>query len=416
MTLDDYDASNNNNGDLIGCRNNNNEQTYRPSVNIRHRGTLRTPLALPDNNTKPKKEGLRKHDHEDKNQNKHILSSLALSSSSSDTVSSTLIGCCVAACFMYPIEDYHTKWQTHALHEWTTNDYRPRQNHPYRKLLSPISRLFFQEIALNITDSLTRQQQQHHYRNASSSSNYYHHYLLSTPLRQEITAGTLSGIAQALLLCPLAARQVTELEQISLKRRFKKQWSYLWNGGCPTDEITTNSSKNRITSSSTKNGNAITANTMTFITNPKERIKRAYRGITLLAIREVLYNVSFFPLAYIMKQQKSAWLFEYEKNLQLHRIMNHHHHQQQDDDYNNNDNDKDFNKFFNINSNNNEKNHPIHQKNSTFSYFDSIAIRYFALENLIVWRSNICAGMICSLLVVPIDIARTYYWYSYDER
>jgi hypothetical protein len=150
---------------------------------------------------------------------------------------------------------------------------------------------------------------------------------------------------------------------------------------------------------------------------------RAYRGISLLAIREVLYNVSFFPLAYIMKQQKSLWILEYEKNLQWHRIMNrnkngtmknndlqrNHHNDQGNDRSNYGHNISDDNVMKHESS-------PVSNLYLFSNYWDTIAMKYFAIENLIVWRANVCAGMICSLLVVPLDIARTYYWHSSGER
>jgi hypothetical protein len=175
------------------------DQHQRHVVNIRHRGTLRTPLALRDNNAIDDVacyEG----------SNRPVGTSLALFT---ETVLSTLCGCGIAALLMYPIERYHLQWQNRTLKEWT-NDYRPRENHPYRKFISPISRLLFQEVSLNITESWTRSSYslvQHKESNVSFPALYPYHCFVNTPLRQEITAGALSGIAQALLLCPLAAWQ-----------------------------------------------------------------------------------------------------------------------------------------------------------------------------------------------------------------
>jgi hypothetical protein len=225
----------------------------------------------------------------------------------------TAFGCVAAAAVTYPISQWEMRYLTKALTEWSSKEYIPRERSQLRRVISPMSRLLFQEISLQLTEQYSRE----HYHFEIGSR-------MKKEMSEEVVAGALSGVAQALLLCPLAAREA--------KLRQK-------------DEVESNK--------------AMKGKRLQKWTNPAERLKRAYRGVSLLAVREVLFNVTFFPMAFYLRRfVGDSWLTPVERNVL-----------------------------------------------SEWKY-------YFSLDNLVTWRSNVAAGAVCSLLVTPVDVMRTYYWHS----
>ena len=238
------------------------------------------------------------------------------------TIFKTSLACVAAAVATYPITQWNLAHQTKSLGQWADEEFAPRERSQFRRVLSPMSRLLFQELALQITENTTR--------TAVKVDEG-----LGKELLEEVAAGAISGVALALLLSPLAARQAEERQRRDMASRSKqfKRMAYMLGFALGKSDLA--------------------------VVDPADRLQRAYRGISLLAAREVSFNITFFPLSYYFKHSiGELWLTSVER-----------------------------------------------EKLRDSRY-------YFSLDNLVLWRANVVAGAVCSVLVTPMDVLRTYYWHS----
>lgn len=228
------------------------------------------------------------------------------SSASTHTTSkfvNTFVACVGASLLTYPAEKYHSDWKSGILSKWA-NLRHDSINVPvrsrFRLIIGPIARLQLHEI---LATSLMSQSEIFH-----RNSTY-----------KELIAGASAGVIQALLLCPVDTYRA--LERHTAETESSKSWlrylrQQLMEGGSM---------------------------------DPKERLFRAYRGVGLLAIREVMYNISFFPLF--------SWL-----------------------------------------------------RHSLPQYIGSG--HEFSKSSVTTVTAGLLAGVTCSVVVVPIEILRLHFWYS----
>jgi hypothetical protein len=106
-------------------------------------------------------------------------------------------------------------------------------------------------------------------------------------ISDQVTAGVISGVAVALLLCPLEAHRAVKRKNLEQQNSWKSWIQSLLPQGRA---------------------------------DPKDRLKRAYGGIGLLAAREVVYNVTFFPLVSHIKG-RDGWSSSNNVNLVLCNVL-----------------------------------------------------------------------------------------------
>lgn len=156
----------------------------------------------------------------------------------------------------------------------------------------------------------------------------------SNNVKKEVTAGAISGFCQAIIFCPLELHRANQLKQIEEKERNMKSVKYWIHW----------------TKSQLLEGG---------VGDPHERWKRAYRGIGTMAAREMLFNMSFFPMFYGLKR------------------------------------------YFDSN---------MHWKDdaSSGAWYDNNRSR----EALNFVASGVLSGLFCSFAVTPMDVFKTYMLYS----
>lgn len=153
--------------------------------------------------------------------------------------------------------------------------------------------------------------------------------------------GAIAGICQALLVCPL---EVSWAQARNAQERQKSWWrllrEQLWERGSYS---------------------------------PQDRLRRAYHGVGLLAVREVVLNVSFFPLfAYLQRYQQEQYQYDVATTAATTTTTT-----------------STTNPKTSTNNNNN--------KNTNLS---------------VLLSSGVLAGAACAVAVFPVDMARLYYKYS----
>ena len=115
----------------------------------------------------------------------------------------------------------------------------------------------------------------------------------ATLMTQEVTVGALSGFSQALLFCPMylhRAHLLKQVEETELRR----------HGGRGGNRTISSMKRWLYAAKSFMSSGGV------FVGNPQERYRRAYRGVATLAAREMLFNISFFPLFYGLKRHLDA--------------------------------------------------------------------------------------------------------------
>mmetsp|Transcript_23297 Transcript_23297/g.35301 ORF Transcript_23297/g.35301 Transcript_23297/m.35301 type:complete len:342 (+) Transcript_23297:83-1108(+) len=155
----------------------------------------------------------------------------------------------------------------------------------------------------------------------------------SNNVKKEVLAGAISGFCQAIIFCPLELHRANQLKKIEEKERNIKSVKY-WM---------------RWTKSQLLEGG---------VGDPHERWKRVYRGVGTLAAREMLFNLSFFPMFYGLKRyfdSKTHW-----------------------------------------------------NDGSNCSWYDNNRSR----EALNFVASGVLSGLLCSFAVTPMDVFKTYMLYS----
>lgn len=189
-------------------------------------------------------------------------------------IMTTTVACIAGAFVTYPAEMYRESFTTKTLGAWyydgrsTVGSTSSRgisaffeQKQKARLVISPLFRLVSHEVALSITNAMfTRKTDSSTMLTNSEDTGG------SNGIMLEMISGAVAGTSQALLLCPLEAHRANRLK-IAEEREVNSwvQWtrSQLFAGGT---------------------------------VDPRERLIRVYRGVGILAAREILFNVSFFPL------------------------------------------------------------------------------------------------------------------------
>jgi len=256
-------------------------------------------------------------------------------------ITATGAACVVSSFITYPAEMYRESFTKKALSDWNfektskqtnqltkklinfTNDHKKKQK--LRLVISPLFRIISHEVSITATTSMIADMKEKPLQESFVS---------------EILAGAISGFCQALLLCPLEAHRANQIKDSEEKQlqttwnRFK-QWTHgqLFAGGT---------------------------------SDPVERRTRAYQGVGILAVREIVFNISFFPL---------------------------------------------FNGFQRYLNSNMEWNGIPTQKNDDTNH-RSIPSHSKVLNML---TSGMLAGTTCSLVVTPMDVFKTYYMHSREK-
>ena len=167
--------------------------------------------------------------------------------------------------------------------------YWGRQIQKIKIILSPLVRLTTNELIMTFMTTTTSSSTTATNTTNSSSSHYNNYFFNVYPnqqqrpynyayLRKEITAGAIAGFCQAIILCPLEIYRANQIMYIEKQEKMStSSWKYWlrWT-------------KLQLFESG--------------IGDPEERRNRALRAIGTLALREMVFNVSFFPLFTIMRQ------------------------------------------------------------------------------------------------------------------
>lgn len=202
------------------------------------------------------------------------------------TLLSTFVGCAAAAAITYPGELARMQWQKSALRIWDpeqhhtlmnmhSNSRSSSSNEPFfRKLriLTPMIRLLSNEMAGTALTSIITPTTAAECFNTNNADDLWK--------KEVVLAGAIAGCCQALLLSPIEAYHAHNLclrEQLGMYNH-NNSWSH-W-----------------VKSHLVEGGSY----------DPRERRARAFRGIQISAAREVVFNVTFFPLFHALQQQKLA--------------------------------------------------------------------------------------------------------------
>lgn len=222
-------------------------------------------------------------------------------------LASTAIASVFAAIITYPIEKFRVEWEEVSLKYWNPELEHVVISNRFR-VLTPLIRLTLNEISGNLLTMAT----------INSANNG----MTNDTIQFHVFSGCIAGVSQACLLSPLEAWRAnqTMYKELQLSQKFT-YWLY----------------------SQVFRGGSI---------DPGERRRRAFRGVVLTAVREVVFNVTFFPIFHILRLQTG----------------------------------------------NNTKNYFVQSGNT--SYGDETMISLIT--------NGIIAGSICSVAVTPLDIIRSY--------
>ena len=155
------------------------------------------------------------------------------------------------------------------------------------------------------------------------------------------SAGSIAGICQAFLLCPLEVHRANRIMEEEIRARELRPMRH-W----------LKSVKEQLSGGATS--------------DPVERRKRAFSGVGILAMREIVFNVSFFPMFSIFKKY-----FRDENRWELAH-------------------------------NNICKGVYVHVQYKEDHFMSTVA-------------SGVLAGVACSLAVTPMDVMKTYMTCSREE-
>lgn len=176
------------------------------------------------------------------------------------TLVSTSIASLAAAAITYPAESWRIKWAEKTLRYWNPEEEHVLVNRNFR-LLTPLIRLSFNELARNYVSSGLR-----------TTTESIQSMAGAPYLEGQLLAGGIAGVSQALLFTPFEAWRATHT--MEKEKALTSRWNY-W------------------LYSQVLRGGSI---------DPEERRARALRGLGLRATREVLFNVTFFPLFHVLRQ------------------------------------------------------------------------------------------------------------------
>ncbi|CAB9499044.1 expressed unknown protein [Seminavis robusta] len=231
------------------------------------------------------------------------------------TLRNTSLACLLGGLLSYPFDQWHYQWQHKSVAAYAADHDRleyqkwKQNTRKQRFMVRPLMRLVLHEVSL---EGVNQGHALYDGNNDQTTS------VMMIP--QEVSAGIVSGVTMALLLCPFEThRAMARAEQ----EKATSKWTQFRQA---------------------------TFDTGGMMTSTTQRLQRAYQGVGMLALREVAFNVTFFPLAASIRTQ-----------LLLLR-----------------------------------QDHPYPKSSA-------------------VVASNVLAGSVCSLLVLPLDIARTYLWHSAER-
>ena len=153
-----------------------------------------------------------------------------------------------SAIVTYPAQLMKLEWQQTALSQWTSSSSNNKiELNPKRwnvqATIKPLLRLVLNEVALT---------------SLSGGG-------ILPKFSDEVLAGTMAGFSQALIVCPFEAYSANHQMKCETKRMLEEQKKKWW---LPHP----------------------------MVVEPRERLIRAYKGVGGMAIREILFNATFFPM------------------------------------------------------------------------------------------------------------------------
>ncbi|CAJ1966620.1 unnamed protein product [Cylindrotheca closterium] len=179
------------------------------------------------------------------------------------TTASTAVASFVAAVITYPVESQRLKWAEEILHYWNHEEESTVHVNRNLRLFTPLVRLSFYEMARGfVSSSLTT---------TTPSTEIAKVY--SSDIERQVLAGFIAGVSQTLLFTPF---ELWRTNQVMLQ---EEEYSSKW--------------KNRLYSQVLGGGGSI---------DPKERRARAIGALSVKTGREVIFNVTFFPLFHMLRQ------------------------------------------------------------------------------------------------------------------
>ncbi len=213
-----------------------------------------------------------------------------------------------------------------------------------RIVFSPMVRLTTHELALAMTTTTANNST----ANTSTASTSSPTRTTNTSfLIHQMKAGIIAGLCQTLLLCPLEihrANQVMYTEEQEKNGRSFKHWMrwmrvQLYQGGN--------------------------------IGDPYERRRRALNGVGLLAVREIMFNLCFFPSFYYMRR------------------------------------------YLDGGGDGDTTTTTTSTTTATTAAIPSTATPAISITNVAL--SGVVSGLVCSLAMIPLDVCKTYLFYSREQ-
>ena len=178
---------------------------------------------------------------------------------SATTLLNASVACIAAAVLTYPAESRRVEWERTALKFWDPEQHLEEMNVKQRnfRALTPLVRLVSNELAGTLlTEVITPNETK------QNRGTWYY----------DVMAGAIAGVCQTLLLTPLEAWKASQI--MYQEQQLSNQWKY-W-----------------LHSQILKGGSV----------EPEERRLRAFRGVGITAAREVVFNVTFFPLFHMFQR------------------------------------------------------------------------------------------------------------------
>lgn len=186
-----------------------------------------------------------------------------LSTPTLNSAASTAVASFLAAIITYPVESRRVKWAEEILQYWNPEEESTALVNRNLRIFTPLVRLSFNEMARGFVSSSL-------YTSTSSTEIAKSH---SSDVERQVLGGFLAGVSQTLLFTPFdlwRANKVMKQEQ-----EVASKWQNWFR-------------------SQVLRGGSI---------DPEERRARTIRALSVRTGREVIFNVTFFPLFHILRQQ-----------------------------------------------------------------------------------------------------------------
>ncbi len=271
---------------------------------------------------------------------------------------------------------------------------RGRLKQKLRIVFSPLVRLVSHEMVSTVTTSTATTVTTSTATNSNGSDHHNHnnqydpqYNTSTTSFTEQIKIGIIAGLCQALILCPLELHRANQLKiveenhqrisnNVRSRSRHWMKWIksqvHLIRGGMVGD--------------------------------PVERRKRAGYAVGILAGREILFNMTFFPLFHGLNHQMKLLLDGHGRGRgrgQIHNNHGHGHGSKSEGD----------NEEKGRNSGASASYPSSNQSTKVFKSNKSTP-RIVLTSGIL---SGTLSGLICSLLVVPLDVTKTYMLYSREQ-